>query len=72
MTERIDELLNSAVALPLPEAAPLLRYTVGSLREAVKEGRVPGLRVGGRWMIPTSYIREVANAAEPALVTAKG
>ena len=60
LTERVQDILDSAVALPLPEAAPLLSYTPESLRLAARAGRIPATRVGGRWMIPTSYIREVA------------
>lgn len=64
MTARIREILDSAVALPLPEAAPLLRYTPDSLRIAVRAGRIPGVRVGGRWMISTDYLRKVGGYAE--------
>lgn len=63
LTERIADLLDSAVAIPLDEAAPLLRYTPASLRLAVRQGRIPGVRVGGRWMIPTDYLRKVAAGA---------
>ena len=63
LTERLDDLLGTAVALPLDEAAPLLRYTPASLRLAVRAGRIPGIRVGGRWMVPTAYLRKVAEAA---------
>lgn len=59
------EALDSAIALPLSEAAPLLRTTTASLRFSVKAGTIPGIRVGGRWMIPTSYLREIAESAEP-------
>lgn len=63
MTERIQELLDSAVALPLEEAAPLLRYTPTSLRIACRAGRIAGVKVGGRWMIPTAVIKEIAGTS---------
>lgn len=63
LTERISDLLASTVALPLDEAAPLLSYTPASLRLAVRKGRIPGVKVGGRWMIPTDYLRKVAAGA---------
>lgn len=58
------EALDSAIALPLSEAAPLLRTSQKSLRWSVKAGTIPGILVGGRWMIPTSYLREIAESAE--------
>lgn len=69
LTMTTKEALESAIALPLSEAAPLLRTTAKSLRFSVKAGTIPGIRVGGRWMIPTSYLREIAASAEPSAET---
>lgn len=59
LSDRLDGQFGSALAIPLDEAAPLLRYTPTSLRLAVRAGRVPGVKIGGRWMVPTDYLRSL-------------
>lgn len=58
-------ILKTAIAVPLTVAAPMLSTTVNSLRHSVKHGTIPGTRVGGRWMIPTSYLRAIASEGTP-------
>lgn len=64
LIDRLDEQFGTALVIPLDEAAPLLRYTPASLRIAVRAGRVPGVKVGGRWMISTGYIRNLLTPSE--------
>jgi excisionase family DNA binding protein len=44
----------------VPEAAAILRYDPRTVRRALEAGDIPGLRAGGRWRIPTSWLRTQA------------
>lgn len=56
MAERLStltELRNSDRAtVSVEEAAALLGISLGSARKAVRNGEVPALRLGSRWLVP--------------------
>lgn len=52
----IDETRNLPAALTVAEAAPLLRVSERHLRELLRRGEVPSLRLGRRVVIPTARL----------------
>lgn len=44
----------------VPETAQILRYDQRTVRRAIEAGEIPAMRAGGRWRIPTAWIREQA------------
>lgn len=51
--------------LSIPEAAARLGVSTALLRRYCKQGRL-GVKVGGRWVIPTEQLDEFAKAPRPA------
>jgi excisionase family DNA binding protein len=47
----------------VPEAAPMLRLDVATIRHGLERGEIPGFRVGQQWRIPMSWIRQQAGQA---------
>ena len=45
-----------------PEAAQLLGISATSVYAALRRGDIPATRVGGRHLIPTSWVRSVIRA----------
>jgi excisionase family DNA binding protein len=48
------------------EAARRLGIGKSSLYEALARGEVPGLRIGGRWVVPRARFERFMNGDEPA------
>ena len=44
----------------VPETAQILRYDQRTVRRAIEAGEIPAMRAGGRWRMPTAWIREQA------------
>jgi excisionase family DNA binding protein len=47
------------------EAARRLGIGKSSLYEALARGEVPGLRIGGRWVVPRARFERFINGEEP-------
>src|SRR5437867_12072615 len=52
--------------LNVREAAEQLRLAEATLYRHLREGRFPGVKVGGRYLIPTAVIEELAAGAMAA------
>ncbi len=52
--------------LNVKEAARELRLDESTLYRHLREGRFPGVKVGGRYLVPTAVIEELAAAAMAA------
>jgi excisionase family DNA binding protein len=44
------------------EAATALRVTVDTIQRSIADGRIPGRKVGRRWLIPADHIESLLNA----------
>ena len=51
--------------LTVPEAAEILNYNPGHLGRLLREGRVRGERVGGRWMISHQEVERIKSLQGP-------
>ena len=51
--------------LTVPEAAELLNYNPGHLGRLLREGRVQGEQVGGRWMITHQEVERIKSMQGP-------
>jgi excisionase family DNA binding protein len=54
-----------AETMPAAEAARRLGIGKSSLYEALARGEVPGLRIGGRWVVPRARFERFINGEEP-------
>jgi excisionase family DNA binding protein len=52
--------LDGKLFADVPETAAVLRYDQRTVRRAIEAGDIPAVRAGGRWRIPTSWLREQA------------
>ena len=52
--------------LNVKEAAQELRLDESTLYRHLREGRFPGVKVGGRYLVPTAVIEELADGAMAA------
>lgn len=52
--------LGGKLFADVPEAAAILRYDPRTVRRALEAGTIPGVRAGGRWRIPTAWLRAQA------------
>jgi excisionase family DNA binding protein len=62
--------LDGKLFADVPEAAEILRYDPRTVRRALEAGTIPGVRAGGRWRIPTSWLREQAGIGDSDAATA--
>lgn len=53
--------LNAQIALPVEKVSTMLPISAFTLRLLARNGDIPASRVGGQWMIPTSYLRMLAS-----------
>jgi excisionase family DNA binding protein len=51
--------------LTVPEAAKILNYHPNHLGRLLREGRVEGARVGGRWMITHQEVERIKSLQGP-------
>jgi excisionase family DNA binding protein len=49
----------------LREAAALLQISEATYYRGVREGRLPGRKVGGQWRVPCGALHRYAEGAEP-------
>lgn len=54
------DVLDGQLFADVPETAEILRYDRRTVRRAIEAGEIPAVRAGGRWRIPTSWLREQA------------
>lgn len=52
-------------------AAPLNRHPV-TLRRNLREGTVPGIKIGGRWYISSHVLDELLAGRDPRVTTSSG
>jgi excisionase family DNA binding protein len=64
------QVLDGKLFAEVPEAAAILRYDPRTVRRALEAGDIPGVRVGGRWRIPVSWLREQARIGDTDAATA--
>jgi excisionase family DNA binding protein len=53
-------LLDTRLFLSPIEVAALFDTDPRTIRKAAQEGKIPGLKVGAFWKIPTSWVRQQA------------
>jgi excisionase family DNA binding protein len=56
--------LTERLFASVPEAADVLRYDPRTVRRAIEAGEIPAVRAGGRWRIPTSWLRAQAQIGD--------
>jgi excisionase family DNA binding protein len=54
------EVLDGKLFADVPETAEILRYDPRTVRRAIEAGEIPAVRAGGRWRVPTSWLRAQA------------
>jgi excisionase family DNA binding protein len=55
----LEEILDGLFA-DVPETAAVLRYDARTVRRAIEAGKIPAVRAGERWRVPTAWLREQA------------
>lgn len=45
--------------LTVDESAELMRISRSSAYEAVRNGQIPSIRIGHRWLVPTAALRKL-------------
>ena len=55
-----DELLTPE------ESAAMLKMHLDSVRRLLRQGKLPGVKVGGAWRIPRSTLRDMLAGKKPA------
>ncbi len=63
MTSKLDDLLDTRIAITVSEAAEMLGVSKPHLYKCMNDGEVPSLRVGKKRLVPVSYLRDVAAGA---------
>ena len=58
MSRHMTEVTHHTL-IPLNEAAPRLGRHPKTLRHDLRDGRIPGVKIGGRWFISTKTINEL-------------
>jgi excisionase family DNA binding protein len=61
VSEPSTDVLNGKLFADVPETAQILRYDPRTIRRAIESGEIPAVRAGGRWRIPTSWLRAQAH-----------
>jgi excisionase family DNA binding protein len=54
---------DERLALTIPEVAKLLGMSERTAYEAARLGRIPAIRVGGRWLVPKTQLERFLNGA---------
>ena len=58
--------LAGQIFADVPQVASLTGRDQRTIRRALEAGRIPGQKVGARWMVPVSWLREQAGLPEPS------
>ena len=68
MTDQAETLLDlktqGQATLSVEATARLLGISLGSARKAVRNGELPSLRLGARWLVPVPKLLEMLGAGE--------
>jgi excisionase family DNA binding protein len=64
VSEPSTDVLNDKLFADVPETAQILRYDPRTVRRAIESGEIPATRAGGRWRIPTAWLREQARLGD--------
>jgi excisionase family DNA binding protein len=70
MSDSAAEVLDSKLFADVPETAEILRYDPRTVRRAIEAGEIPAVRAGGRWRVPTAWLREQAGLGDGDAATA--
>jgi len=70
MSDSPTGVLDGKLFADVPETAQILRYDQRTVRRAIEAGEIPAVRAGGRWRIPTSWLREQARIGDSDAATA--
>jgi excisionase family DNA binding protein len=70
VSEPSTDVLNGKLFADVPETAQILRYDPRTVRRAIESGEIPAIRAGGRWRIPTSWLRARAGLDDSDAATA--
>lgn len=64
-TITLDELKDSGRAtISVEELSLILGISLGSARKAVRNGEIPSLRLGARWLVPVPRLLQLLGAEE--------
>ena len=58
--------LAGQVFADVPQVAGILGRDPRTIRRALEAGRIPGKKVGAKWSVPVSWLRQQAGLPEPA------
>ena len=50
----------------VPQVASILGRDERTIRRAIEAGKIPGQKIGAKWAVPTSWLREQAGVPEPS------
>ena len=70
MSDSAADLLDGKLFADVPETAEILRYDSRTVRRAIEAGEIPAIRAGGRWCIPTAWLRAQAQLGGDDAATA--
>ncbi|HEY5360300.1 MAG TPA: helix-turn-helix domain-containing protein [Streptosporangiaceae bacterium] len=63
-------ILDGKLFADVPETAEILRYDQRTVRRAIEAGEIPAVRAGGRWRVPTTWLRQQAGLGEQQVIRA--
>ena len=68
----LGDLAAGQLFIGVPEVASITGRDERTIRKAVEKGEIPGQKLGARWSVPTSWVRQQAGITEaaPAAVAA--
>jgi Helix-turn-helix domain len=58
--------LSGQTFCDVPQVAAVLNRDERTVRRALEAGKIPGRKVGNRWAVPVSWLRQEAGVSEPA------
>jgi len=50
----------------VPDVASILGRDERTVRRAIEAGKIPAVKVGSQWSVPTAWLREQAGVPEPS------
>jgi hypothetical protein len=63
--------LAGHVFADVPDVARILGRDERTVRRGIEAGKIPGQKVGARWVVPVAWLREQAGMPEPSPDTAE-
>jgi len=58
--------LAGQVFADVPDVARVLGRDQRTVRRGIEAGKIPGQKVGSRWVVPVSWLRQQAGEPEPS------